>query len=214
LPADRRQRLLLLIAACGLCALVQYPFAAPVYFFYVAPIAVLAGLAVIANWPGLGRIGPTAIVTFYIAFAVLRIHPGFIYQMGLRYAPYDSNHRLALPRGGIDVPPEDSAIYQRIATLVREHASGSYAYAAPDAPEIYFLSGESNPTRTLFDFFDDPAEHERSVLSALDSNNVRVLVVNHAPPFSRAMSPTLRGELAKLYPESTDVGPFTVRWRE
>ena len=214
LSPDRRQRLLLLIAACGLCALVQYPFAAPVYFFYVAPIAVLAGLAVLANWQGLGKVGPAAIVTFYIAFAVLRIHPGFIYQMGLRYARYDSSHRLGLPRGGIDVPPADSAIYERVAALVREHADGSYTYAAPDAPEVYFLSGKSNPTRTLFDFFDDPAEHEPRVLTALDSNNVNVLVVNHAPPFSRAMSPALRRELARLYTESTDVGPFTVRWRE
>jgi hypothetical protein len=214
LTADRRQRLLLLLASCGLCALVQYPFAAPVYFFYVAPIAVLAGLAVLSSWPGLKRLGPAAIVTFYIAFSVVRIHPGFIYQMGLRYAPYDSSHRLALSRGGLDVPAADSAIYERVTALVSEHASGGYTYSAPDAPEVYFLSGLSNPTRTQYDFFDAPLDHDKSVLQALASHDVSALVVNHGPAFSTTISPALIAQLTELYPESEDVERFTVRWRE
>lgn len=214
LPADQRQRLFLLLAACGLCALVQYPFAAPVYFFYVAPIAVLAGVAVLASWPRLGKLGPGAIVTFYIAFAVLRIHPGFIYQMGVYFSPYDSNERLALPRGGLDVPEDDAVVFQRIVLLLKQHANGAFTYATPDAPEIYFLSGLSNPTRTLFDFFDDPDGREQRILAALSKHHVNAVVINSNPGFSKVVSSTLGKELASMYPDSARLGNFTIRWRQ
>lgn len=214
LPAVRRQRILLLLAACALCALVQYPFAAPVYFFYVAPLAALAGLAVLASWPGLRKLGPATILAFYLAFAVVRIHPGFINAMAHWYSPYVSETRLALPRGGIDVPAEDAAVYQRLVGLLRQHARGQYTLATPDAPQVYFLSGLANPTRMLYDFFDDPAGHDQRILAALDERRVNALVVNRVPEFSRPISPALASELATLYPHSADVGNFTVRWRE
>ena len=208
------QRLLLLLAVCGSCALVQFPFAAPIYFFYVAPLVALAGLAVLVNWPGSRTFGPATIVVFYLLFAVTRIHPGSIYSMGHGFARYESDERLDLSRGGITVSPEYAIAYRRLVNLVQEHASGPYTFATPDAPQVYFLSGLANPTRTLYDFFDDPEGREERILHALESHHVNVVVVNRAPEFSSPVSPSLASALVMLYPNSASTGPFTVRWRE
>lgn len=208
------QRLVILLAVCGTCALVQYPFAAPIYFFYMAPLAALVGLAVLASWPGLKMLGPATILAFYLLFAVTRIHPGSIYSMGHGFARYNSNERLALARGGINVPAEHAAVYRRLIHLVQGHASGSYTFATPDAPQVYFLSGLANPTRTIYDFFDDPEGREERILDSLEAHRVNVVVVNRAPEFSGPVSPALASALVMLYPNSASTGPFTVRWRK
>ena len=213
LPAVRRQQIMLLLAACGLCALVQYPFAAPVYFFYVAPLAVLAGLAVLANWPGMKKLGPATILGFYIVFTVVRVNPVSIYSMGHRYSRYNSGERLAFPRGGIDVPPSDAAVYQRLVELLRQHARGQYVFATPDSPQVYFLSGLANPTRTIYDFFDDSAGRDQRILATLEARRINAIVVNRSPEFSGPVSPMLVSRLSASYPYSVDVGQFTVRWQ-
>ncbi len=41
----RRQQLLVAVSVLAMCSLVQFPFSAPIYFSYIAPLLVLAILA-------------------------------------------------------------------------------------------------------------------------------------------------------------------------
>ena len=63
---------------------------------------------------------------------------------------------LSPDRGGLRVGAEEQDEYERLVAELRAHASSGYMYATPDCPEVYFLSGLRNPTRTFFDFFDEP----------------------------------------------------------
>ena len=86
-------------------------------------------------------------------------------------------------------------------------------WASPDCPEVYFLAGLKNPTRTLFDFFDDSTDHTQRVLAAIEQQGVTVIVLNARAAFSPAPSPDLVAELEKRFPFATNVGPYHVRWR-
>jgi len=213
----RQQQLMLLVAVTALMSLVQIPFAAPIYYCYVAPMAILAAAAVstcMMERPPRFVLG--TIVIFYFLFAVWLFTPGFIYRMGFSYHPDTQTQRLGLPRaGGLRIDPLEVQVYEELIPLVQSHAAGSFVYAGPDCPEIYFLSGLNNPTRMLFDFLDSNNEtRTERVLSALQTHEVNVVAINTSPGFSAPMRPDLRTMLEQLYPQSAKVGRFQVRWRQ
>jgi trans-aconitate methyltransferase len=80
-------------------------------------------------------------------------------------------------------------------------------------PEVYFLSGLKNPTRSLFDFFDDTTDRTARILGALDSHGVTAVVLNHYPAFSPKPSHDLVQAIEQRYPYAINVGPYQVRWR-
>ena len=209
---------MLLLSVTALTSLVQFPFSAPIYFCYVAPIAILAAAGLCASIADPPRFVLGTLIVFYVLFAVLRVTPGFIYSMGTSYAEDTRIERLDLPRsGGLRVDPLEAQVYEELIPLVQSHAVGSYIYAAPDCPEIYFLSGLQNPTRTLFDFLDhstDVGDRTEQILSTLESHQVNVVAINKAPSFSRSMYPILRQTLEERYPYSAEMGHFQVRWKQ
>ncbi|HMC54414.1 MAG TPA: hypothetical protein VKH19_04525 [Gemmatimonadaceae bacterium] len=213
-PAAREEALVLLLAVTSLCALVQFPFAAPVYFLYVAPFALLSAVALSRTWDPGPQPAATVLLVFLLLFAVLRVNPGFIYAMGVNYVRDRQTATLTLPRGGVRVTPEDSATYEETIATVRTHARGEYIWAGPDAPEAYFLSGTRNPTRTLFDFFDSPTDRTARVLAAIETHDVRVVVLHSRPPFSGPLPVALRDSLMIRFPHSETHGWFETRWRE
>jgi hypothetical protein len=210
----RQQQVMLLLCVTGMCNLVQFPFHAPIYFCYVAPLLALAMLAVLSTRERLPRFLLASLLVFYLLFAVLRVTPGFIYDMGIRFMPDRESRRLTLARaGGLRVEPSMAGEYERLVPEVRKHAAGGFMYAAPDCPEVYFLSGLRNPTPTLFDFLDDPAGRTERILNALEKHQVKVIAIFGKPAFSPPLAPDLRRVLAERFPESTTVGRFEVRWR-
>jgi hypothetical protein len=144
---------------------------------------------------------------------VARVNGSPLYLMGERYLAPIPSQPLALPRGGIDVPNHMAPGYRALVTVLQRHARGGYTWASPDCPEIYFLSGLRNPTRSVFDFFDDPRHRTERVLDALDRHGVTAVALNRHPVFSAPFPPDLIAGLEQRYPYSTDVGPFQVRWR-
>jgi hypothetical protein len=217
LPPVRQQQLMLLLAAATLLSLVQMPFAEPIYFCYVAPLAVLAAAAVFAGFlKKPPRLVLGAAIVFYLLFAVWRVTPGFIYDAGFAYAPDIQTHRLDLPRaGGLRVDPRQARIYEELIPLVRSHADGTFLYAAPDCPEVYFLSGLRNPTRMLFDFLGSSDESSpATILSMLAADNINEVVINTRRGFSLPMQPALREALDRRFPHFARFGPFQVRWRQ
>jgi hypothetical protein len=208
-----RAQTMLLLSVAALCTLVQFPFAAPIYFCYVAPLIGLVALALFRYLRPVAPAVPGLLVAFYIAFAVFRVNTSALYGMGTLYLPYFLTEPLASARGGIDVPRFQNAEYREVLPLLRQHARGGYTWASPDAPEIYFLSGLKNPTRSLFEFFDDQEDRTVRVLRALDGHGVTAIVLNARPEFSPGITMELFQELAKRYPNAVNVGHFHVRWR-
>jgi hypothetical protein len=137
-------------------------------------------------------------------------------RMSTLYLPSPPTERMATARGALDIPVFQREGYDRVISLLRQHARGGYTWAGPDAPEMYFLAGLKNPTRSLYEIFDDTAGHTERVLRAIDSHAVTVVLVNRVPRmgFPRGVSPELDAGLAKRYPMSDSVGPLLVRWRE
>lgn len=209
-----RPRLMALLCVMALCNLVQFPYFVANYFCYVAPLVLLAAVAMSAYLRIASRAVVGLVMAFYLAFAVTRANRTTLYTMAVYYQPYLPTTVLALPRGGIEVPTVHAEVYRPLILLLRERARGGYTWASPDMPEVYFLSGLKNPTRTLFDFFDDTTGRTARILGALDTHGVTAIVLNRAPAFSAPLSDDLVGALEQRYPFGTNVGPFQVRWRQ
>ncbi len=226
----------LALAGYGLASLVEIPFAAPVYFFFAAPLLVLLALALAGTGAEEGpegeaqagdARGPTArgrsrsvwlggLVCFLLAFTALRLAPGFVRHLGLQPARHDQTETLRIPRGGglrVDVAARDEI--EEVVAMVDALSSGPWIYATPDAPEIYVLTGRRNPTRMLFEFLDpEPETRVARTLEALERAGVEMAVINRRPFFSGPVSPELAAGLQARYPLAREVGRFLVVWRD
>ncbi len=213
LPVLRRQQLMLVLSATVLVSLVQYPFSAPIYFCYVAPLVVLSALAILSTQEHVSQFGPAALLAFFLAFGVFLVNREFIYSLGLRFRPHNQTELLAFDRAVIRVAAWDKDQYGQLVRLLKQHSSGDFVYGTPDCPEVYFLSGLQNPTRTLFDFFDDPTNRATRILRTLEEHGVTAIALNRRPQFSGPVAPELQAALDARYPDSVQVGFFVVRWR-
>jgi hypothetical protein len=201
----QRQRIMVLASLAAMCGLVQYPFAAPIYLLYALPLALLAGLAVVATvrrQPGTYVL--TAVAGFYILFSVFVLVPNSIYELTHKL---DAMEKLELPRaGGLRI--EHAANLERLVHLLQQHSPNGLLYAGNNCPELYFLSGLRNVTR------DDGGVAPEEVLRVLQSNELKVVVINEVPFFpSGRMSPEVRAEVVRKFPNSEVIGIFHVYWR-
>ena len=208
-----RARTMLVLAVTALCSLVQFPFAHSLYFSYVAPLVVLTALALYGGMRRPIHVLPGLLVGFFAAFAVLRTNSARIAGVGDWYQPRQQLAALGMERGGIEVPRTDSILYGTLVAQLHGHARGGYTWASPDSPEVYFLSGLTNPTRTLFEVFDDSTNRTVRVLRALDAHGVTAVVLS-APVSSPPISPEMFAQLTIRYPRSQYIGPFQLRWRD
>ena len=209
------QRLMLPVAALALCNLVQFPWTNPTYFAFVAPLELLAVTAIVSSQRG--RLQPVAAVflVFYLIYAITWLTP-LMYRHNNNSADLLSRAPIApvLPgRAGLRVRDSVAAEYDSLVSLVRAEARGPFIYAAPDSPEVYFLTGFRNPTRTVFDFYEDPNDRTRRILALLERRAVNLVVLNSRPGISRPMPQDLAEALGARFPRSSAIGRFTVRWR-
>jgi hypothetical protein len=134
--------------------------------------------------------------------------------MGSAYTPDENTARLDLPRGGgLRIFPSEARVAEELYAVVKEHARGEYIYATPDCPQVYFLNGFRNPTRTLFDFQDDRPDRTERILSVIRAHDVNLVVLNNDPPFSEKASPELRAALEREFPNRAVVDNFEIRWK-
>lgn len=209
-----RARAMLLLSVTALCSLVQFPYSVPNYFCYVAPLVALTALALSSYLRPMAGAVPGLLVAFFAAFAVLRANARPLQSMGFSYQPSYPMATLALERAGIEVPQIHAAAYEALVPMLRAHARGGYTWASPDTPEIYFLAGLRNPTRSLFEFFEDSTNGNERVLRALDAHGVTAIVLNVQPSFSSAITEEMFRQLSERYPHARNIGPFHLRWRE
>ena len=209
------QSLFLLAGALALCNLVQFPWTNPTYFSFVAPLELLAVAAILGTRRA--RLGPVApvLLVFYVLFAVTWLTP-LIYRNYNNSADLLSRAPLTrvLPeRAGLLVHDSVAVEYDSVVSLVRAQARGRFIYAGPDAPELYFLAGFRNPTRTIFDFLDDPDDRTSRILELLERRDVNLVVLNSKPGISAPLAGDLARALGERYPGSAAAGRFIVRWR-
>jgi len=204
----RSKQFVLVATVAAWCSLVQFPFTYPAYFAYVAPLVLLAAVALAdVN----GRPAPASrIVTLagYCALAATmrpRIYPN-------RPVGPGPMTLLMPPKGGILVSADDANRYREVVALLKAHATGPYTLATPDLPEVYFLSGLRNPTGTFFEGFDFPPTPSTEILKTIDRNRITAIVINHRPPFSQRLAPGLEDSLGRRFPETQSLGQLEVRW--
>jgi hypothetical protein len=205
---------LLVLAVFGFCNLVQIPFAAPVYFLYAAPLLVLLAIGLSGDRFGAANKRLMFATVVLVGFSIFRLDAGFLYHLGFRYRAHRQTEVLELPRArGIRVTPEEKDEIERLVNGVLRLGAGPTILAIPDAPEVYFLTGLKNPTRALFEFFDDGPSRTEQVLSLLDDTQLDLVVLNRRRLFSPPVEGPLLDSLLARFPLTAEVGRFRILWK-
>ena len=202
----QQQRIMVLISLAAVCTLVQYPWAASIYLCYSLPLTLLAAVAIVATaqkQPGTYVLA--AVMGFYLLFGAVMLVPDYVYELTHKVGRMDELH---LERaGGLRI--NYAADFAGLIHFLQQHSPNGLMYAGNDCPELYFLSGLKNVTR---DDGDAPAEE---VLKALQSDDLKVVVINEGPLFPLArMNPEVRAEVMRNFPHNSQFGIFHVFWRE
>lgn len=190
--------------------LIEFPFASPSYLFYTIPLSMVALAALV------GAAGRTpasvqfAVVLFLLLFGIVRVNPGTHQSFGWRFIETDETVRMKLARGGLRVRADDAARYEALIGAVQILAKDRTLWAGPDAPEVYFLSGVPNQTRTLFDFLDGV---QRPLIERVRGIGASLVVLNMRPDFSPAPDAATVQALRNEYPNVREVPGFLVFWR-
>jgi hypothetical protein len=163
-------------------ALLQYPFAAPIYLVYVAPLLILAAAALV-HATATPRPVAVALALAVGGWALGTGHGQAVYDLGRRFHPPLPAATLPMPRGGIDVPAWEVAEYTQIVRCLDDWGARKII-AGPDAPQVYYLSGRTKPDRDLFEFF-DPAWSATTFARRIDSLRPDAVVLDLDPDFSR-----------------------------
>jgi hypothetical protein len=207
------QKIFLVLSVTAACSLIQFPFTISIYFCYVAPLAFLAATAV-CSLQKAPRWAVAGALCLGLSYVVLEVTPGFIDDMGEQYVPDKQVVRLNLPRaGGLRVSPGSARLYEDLDANLKQHSRGTYIYATPDCPEVYFLYGFRNPTPILFDAADDPVGRTERILEAIRQHDVNLVVLNKYPQFSGPVPADLKAALESEFPNSVETGKFEVRWK-
>lgn len=219
-PTQRDVLLALALAFLVFFQLHQFPFAQPVYYLYVWPIALVAAAAlsthaeqepvasdVVAGRSLLAPVTAGRIALFAVA-AFFMVRCG---ADGVQYEfrdPDDNQPRGYRTLSGLKVWPEVAARYDGIAEAVARVPKDRTILAGPDSPEIYFLTGRENPTRLMYDFFAEPDSHPLN--SPERPREIGAVIINRAPAFSDPWD-TIRGIAdAEELEESLRTSRFTV----
>lgn len=199
----------------GFSLLLQFPFAAPVYFCYVVPLLVLAAIAALRS-TGLAQGAlPVLLLAGLVVFGARQLDRQSVLSLGFGYEADPQVAVLDHDRASIRVKPSTADDLARLKWLVARHRMTDTIFAGPDAPEVYFLTRSRNPTPVILDFLDrSGSTRGAKLVDLLDSGDISVVVVNRKPEQSPPLSRTEMLRIRALYPESEVVGDFEVRWRD
>lgn len=206
------QRVFLVVTMAAVVALVQFPYATPIYFCYAAPMTLLAIVAVIFARPYAPKRAHLVIAAFLLVFAVVFVNRSYAWNLGVRHIPYSPASRLDIDRGGLLVSDADRQTYGDVVRLLRARVGSGTIYAGPDCPEVYFLSGFPNPTRALFEFLSPDQLTESSMTELLRRSPIRAVVINTRPEFSPPLDPAVVAVLERRFPAAVTVGKFVLRF--
>ena len=215
-PPDLRVKVFAVLAMAAWTALIQFPFASPIYFSYTVPFFFLAVVA-FERWRGsvserapLRPVHLAAIAAFLLAVGVFNLNALSVSGQARAHG----GRGPTVPRAGaLRLPRDERVAYDRVVALVDHHsAPGELLYAGPDSPEIYFLSGRPNQTPFLFEFLAGDGDRQELLTKLFGDPRLTVAVVNTQPDFSPLLDDRLSRLLRRRLPRSEHVGRFEVRW--
>jgi hypothetical protein len=213
LDNKERQKLFAVLSVAAICSLIQFPFTIPIYYCFVAPLAFLSVAGLLAKLPHVSKWLVASSLWFALAYILLIVMPGFIVKMAQAYRPNRQLAKLPIERaGGLRVYPGEAREYAELVALIRAHSRSAYIYAAPECPEVYFLSGSQDPM-PLGMVSGDSDEEVKRIVDALRRHQINLVVLNQAPQFSGAPSATLEVVMKREFPFTETSGNFEVRWR-
>lgn len=212
-PGRDRRILFAASAMLAFASLGQFPFAAPVYFLYVAPLALIAGVVAFRTMQAPARLSDGPAIALALLFAVVCMNREYVWNVGSFHRAYDLTTPLALPRASLNVVDFEADAYRWVMPLVRQRlGEGGRLMAGPDTPEVYFLAGRVSPSGRLFDFFSaQESVNEEQEFARWASADVIVLF--YGKRFSAPVPDTLVSRLRKEFPHGEFMPPFEVRWR-
>jgi hypothetical protein len=152
------------------------------------------------------------IVVFLLVFGLVRVTPGSVESFGSRFIESDETVPMKLPRSGLRVRASDAGRYEALIGAVQVLAKDRTLWAGPDAPEVYFLSGVPNRTRTLFDFLDVTAGAV-PLIERVHAVQASLVVLNLQPDFSGPPDQATVDALRAEFPNARSVPGFLVFWR-
>jgi hypothetical protein len=185
-------------------AFVHFPYGNTIYFLYLVPLIV----TVLGVWI-VGRDGSRALAVVLLLVAgivAVQLERGSLYLS----APHDDPVELVAleaERGGIDIPAREMYYAQLIDHLERHE--GSPIYAGPDSPEVYFLTGTTNPTPVFFELLAESWTVE-DVEAAVSEGELSAVVVKDPSGKSLPLPQTFVDVVRQELPSQTSFGPFDV----
>ena len=182
-------------------AFVQFPISNVIYALYLVPVIV----TVLGVWI-VGRDGSRALAAVLLLIAgvvAVQLERGSLYLSTPQADPVELV-ALEVERGGIDIPAPDMYYAHLVDHLTRYE--GAPIYAGPDSPEIYFLTGTTNPTPVLFERLADSWTIE-DVKGVLSEGALSAVVVNNSPPARLHCSRASSTSLARGF----RIGPHSAR---
>jgi hypothetical protein len=208
-PAGERSQVMLLVMVAATSQLAQVPLAMIYYFLYVAPIGMLATMALFRAH--LRDAPVAAFVTALLLFT--RLTPALEHRLEPARQRDDVGwHTMTLPRFGLEANVLDSVRFGRMAKLVAGRPAGPI-FVLGGHPEVVFLLERPNASRVIYDGLANPvAFAPRRVLRTLDSAAVRTVVIvnERGIPLETPQSTLLR----RMFPGVTMIGPFELRTRD
>jgi hypothetical protein len=195
---------LLCVLMLGAFTFTQYPVSNAIYAIYLVPWIVTAlGLWIVG--PKASRV-LAAILLLTASIVAIRLQQGYLYASAPLAAPVELV-ALDVDRGGIRIPAKHG-FYSDLVNHLEPYAPSS-VYAGPDSPEIYFLSGTTNPTPVLFDFLAE-SWRIRELDAAVLDGELSAVVVNNSPDFSSTLPPLFIEIVETEYPDRSTFGWFDV----
>ncbi|MGZ4811813.1 MAG: glycosyltransferase family 39 protein [Terriglobales bacterium] len=206
LTKKAEQGTFLLAALAGLCSLVQFPVAFPVYVCYFAPLTALTLFAVVSVSDRC-RCKPffAQLLIFYLAFAVFFVSVRAMYLNAFSYEPKLRAFHLPRAQG---LRAHDADYVEDAVAAILAHAQDGPMLAAPEGAELYFLTDLRNPTD------DDRRVTPQALERAIQDPNLKVMVVKHAFHFPASkLTPEELSEIAARFPNWTNIGVYEIHWR-
>jgi len=201
-------RVMLLLGLAGMCSLVQFPFPAPIYFCYTAPLTILALAALVCGGELMAfNPGIASVAIFYTLFAVLVVAPVRVYDYWMAFRPLPPVERLDLPRsGGVSIPSAPQ--YKEFIRFLQQKSRNEKLVATPQCPDVYFLSGLENITTS------DNGLSDEQILSVMQRDDLDVIVLNiHSVFKEQPVSSTVIERASQVFPYSAQFGKYVVMWR-
>lgn len=192
------------IAVLGWMALSQFPFAAAVYFVYLAPLAVMIAVAAVRHSTA-GRRVLATLGLAVAAFGYLQVVPSPPTVLGWNRMPLERLAVLGGPHGGLLVPANDSMVYGRLLAILADSVPPGAIWSGPDAPEVAFLAGRRDLNPAFFGFLGAASDGDAMA-------DAVALVIRQAPPFSPPPTAAMLAAWQRRHPRRADLGPFTVLW--